>query len=546
MKLNKILASLFVFPLCFSTLPTHAGDLDSPAEPSSAASAMYQLEDIYKRLDDGTAGSKRSGAFTEPASGPGSTGYTLDEVMGKAPQADNTNGVVPSEVLNSKTYWGLRTDGSWGLQTGTVSAGSNIGGANGSKIFTIPNGMYTGSKTATANDTDLSAGNIKGGVQIFGVTGTLEEASGNAVNGDVLNGKTYSNDSGSSTGSMASIGALSITPGISSQTITQGYHNGSGSVDGDSDLATSNIKNGVNIFGVAGSLTVASGDAGDGDVLNGKTYSNDSGSSTGSMANIGALSITPGISSQTITQGYHNGSGSVDGDSDLVTGNIKSGSNILGVAGDSNVVNTSTGDAVAGDILSGKKAWIDGSEVTGTALGGGASVPAPVEKTGQTLCYDPSGATANTVTCPGTGQDGETQIGTAWPNPRFTDNGDGTITDNLTDLIWLKNANCFGTRIWTTALSDANALANGSCNLTDSSSAGDWRLPNVKELSNAAGTARWKYENGFSNVRTTYYWSSSSYVGLRQYAWVVYLYNGTSNYYIKTIDNYVWPVRGGQ
>jgi hypothetical protein len=32
--------------------------------------------------------------------------------------------------------------------------------------------------------------------------------------------------------------------------------------------------------------------------------------------------------------------------------------------------------------------------------------------------------------------------GVAWPNPRFTDNSDGTVTDNLTGLIWLKNANC--------------------------------------------------------------------------------------------------------
>ena len=37
-----------------------------------------------------------------------------------------------------------------------------------------------------------------------------------------------------------------------------------------------------------------------------------------------------------------------------------------------------------------------------------------------------------------------TKKGVAWPNPRFTDNGNGTVTDNLTGLIWLKNANCFG------------------------------------------------------------------------------------------------------
>ena len=60
-------------------------------------------------------------------------------------------------------------------------------------------------------------------------------------------------------------------------------------------------------------------------------------------------------------------------------------------------------------------------------------------KTGQTLCYDSLGAV---VPCAGTGQDGEIKAGVAWPSPRFTDNSNGTVTDNLTGLIWLKNANC--------------------------------------------------------------------------------------------------------
>ena len=57
---------------------------------------------------------------------------------------------------------------------------------------------------------------------------------------------------------------------------------------------------------------------------------------------------------------------------------------------------------------------------------------APVPKTGQTTSY-------------GTGDDGALQKGVAWPTPRFTDNSNGTVTDNLTRLIWMKNANAFGT-----------------------------------------------------------------------------------------------------
>ena len=35
------------------------------------------------------------------------------------------------------------------------------------------------------------------------------------------------------------------------------------------------------------------------------------------------------------------------------------------------------------------------------------------------------------------GDDGDLKKGAAWPSPRFTNNGDGTITDRLTGLMWL-------------------------------------------------------------------------------------------------------------
>lgn len=96
-------------------------------------------------------------------------------------------------------------------------------------------------------------------------------------------------------------------------------------------------------------------------VLSGTSYLGVS----GTMANNGAFSLAASPTDQAVIAGYYSG-GTLAGDADLVTGNIKSGVNIFGVAGDSNVVNTSTGDAVAGDILSGKVAWIDGLEITGT------------------------------------------------------------------------------------------------------------------------------------------------------------------------------------
>jgi hypothetical protein len=156
-----------------------------------------------------------------------------------------------------------------------------------------------------------------------------------------------------------------------------------------------------------------------------------------------------------------------------------------------------------------------------------------------------------------TRDDGALQKGVAWPNPRFTDNGNGTVTDNLTGLIWLKNANCFGAQIWSQALADAYGLANQSCGLSDGSVAGDWRLPNVKELyslidlqytipalSNTVGTGQWTQGNPFTNVESNYYWSSDARIDM-PWAYIVNLYDGRLWDYSQTDQYWVWPVRGG-
>jgi len=67
-----------------------------------------------------------------------------------------------------------------------------------------------------------------------------------------------------------------------------------------------------------------------------------------------------------LPDGYYSGKTATASDTDLIADNIKSGINIFGIDGDSNVADTSSGDAAAGDILSGKIAWVDGAEVTGT------------------------------------------------------------------------------------------------------------------------------------------------------------------------------------
>jgi len=182
----------------------------------------------------------------------------------------------------------------------------------------------------------------------------------------------------------------------------------------------------------------------------------------------------------------------------------------------------------------------------GIAVSAGGTVDLP--ETGQTTCYDTAGTV---IPCATTGQDGDIQAGVAWPAPRFTDNGDGTVTDNLTGLIWLQNANCFGTQTWANAINASNTLNSTECGLSDGSVEGDWRLPNVNELESLinaeeANTATWLNDpaQGFTNVQSgNYYWSSSTYASNTVSAWYVNMSGHVYNNNNKTDSRYVWPVR---
>ena len=144
------------------------------------------------------------------------------------------------------------------------------------------------------------------------------------------------------------------------------------------------------------------------------------------------------------------------------------------------------------------------------------------------------------------------------PNPRFTDNDNGTVTDSLTSLIWLKNANCFGANNWGEAMDKAATLHTGECGLTDGSKKGDWRLPTKEEweafvdtnyfnpaLSNTAGTGKWSEGDAFNNVQPNYYWSSTTYGAYTDNAWFVNIVHGYVYDPSKSYNFYVWPVRGG-
>ena len=186
--------------------------------------------------------------------------------------------------------------------------------------------------------------------------------------------------------------------------------------------------------------------------------------------------------------------------------------------------------------------WLSGAEARA------ATVQLPA--TGQIKCYNTAGTE---VPCAGTGQDGDRLAGVAWPNPRFTDNGNGTVTDNLTGLIWLKNANCFADQAWQSALDSANRLASGSCGLSDGSAVGGWRLPNINELESLVDeqnrSSALPTGHPFSNVQASY-WSSSSRASGKYAAWYLSMVDGGVSYdYMPLSYKYsfhkVWPVRDG-
>ncbi|TLM60122.1 MAG: DUF1566 domain-containing protein, partial [Deltaproteobacteria bacterium] len=135
-----------------------------------------------------------------------------------------------------------------------------------------------------------------------------------------------------------------------------------------------------------------------------------------------------------------------------------------------------------------------------------------LSKTGQTSCWD---ATGNPISCAGTGQDGEIQAGLVWPASRFRDLGDGTIGDNLTGLIWAKDAStpsvggCSGgVKTWQGAL-DYVACLNSNSYLGYK----DWQLPNVNQMSSLLGFSSASFTPQttlFADFASERYWTSTT------------------------------------
>ncbi len=143
---------------------------------------------------------------------------------------------------------------------------------------------------------------------------------------------------------------------------------------------------------------------------------------------------------------------------------------------------------------------------------------------------------------------------------RFVDCGNGTVTDTVTGLIWLKQANCFSSLAYTDANMAAAGLQSGQCGLSDGSSAGTWRLPTLAEwqaistascaspsLPDAPGTGCYATGTQWAtNVQSDFNWASTSAASDNHFAMTALLTNGTFPSFAKGASWFVWPVRSVQ
>ncbi|MBM4246791.1 MAG: DUF1566 domain-containing protein [Deltaproteobacteria bacterium] len=183
--------------------------------------------------------------------------------------------------------------------------------------------------------------------------------------------------------------------------------------------------------------------------------------------------------------------------------------------------------------------------------------PAALTQSGQTTCWDSAGAL---IACAGTGHDGDLQSGAT---TSLTDNGDGTITDNNTRLMWEKlDDNDVGgihdkDNFYT--WDDAYAVKIATLNTPPCfASHCDWRVPNIRELQSIA-----KYEvlpsgpsvpaafdsdcapgcTACSCTVPDVHWTSTTYVGSPDFAWYVFFVDGSVLANQKTNGGYVRAVR---
>jgi len=327
---------------------------------------------------------------------------------------------------------------------------------------------------------------------------------------------------------MVNVGAQTLVPGPATQTITQGYHDGTGRVTVDPNLAAGNIRAGVTLNGVSGDpmvVNTASGDVSSAGIVLGKKAWVKGAEVTGNLGTASPHDVIPGVATYAIPPGYYVNQSVVHGDPELATGNIRADVEIFGVIGSATVVDTSPANATGGEILLGRKAYTNGQLTNGTRVGG-FNLPS-------TGAFYPGA--------------------TRWFKP-----GDGTVIDCLTGLVWLSNVPDIVRPYIATDPAELDCMRwlytvrHGQYGLTDNSEPGDWDMPTLRELETlfidippgqAVGTFSARaFDNYYLDKA---YWTSTP---LGDKIYVIWMRDGAHTGEDKIVTNpskfhLVWPIR---
>ena len=293
--------------------------------------------------------------------------------------------------------------------TGTIKSKDTQTYTPGTVDQTIAQGLYLSGTQTIKGDANLLAENIKANVDIFGTHGTFT-GDATATDADILQGVTAYANGDKVTGTIARDVGGTFTPTTVEQSagVEHKYMEGDIKIAGDSNLVAGNIKKGVSIFGVAGALDSSGIDTSDatataGDILAGKTAYAKGSKITGNIDIKEGQRFTPTKDGTTLPAGYYSGEtgkeNAIKGDNNFVAANIKKGVEIWNVTGTyegetpegltpenikagveiAGVTGTFTNDATAaaGEILTGKTAYVNGNKVTGTIASKGAQTYTP-------------------------------------------------------------------------------------------------------------------------------------------------------------------------
>jgi hypothetical protein len=124
-------------------------------------------------------------------------------------------------------------------------------------------------------------------------------------------------------------------------------------------------------------------------------------------------------------------------------------------------------------------------------------------------------------------------------------NGDGTVSDSTTKLMWQDDYSDNGGNIKKATWEEAIKYCE------DSKLAGynDWRLPNIRELISIVDDTKYNPAidtSAFVNTTSGLYWSSTTYAYNHDYAWIVYFWYGYDYGGNKGYSTFVRCVRDGE